>query len=226
MGVTIKDIANRLQFSDPTVSRILNNKLDFHASEKTRELVFKTAAEWGINEIMRPEHWLPGGRTWFLSGLPVSHFPFFSSVAGHFQSVIRSQGYEIIMCEYGRAAVIPQFEAGLSGLQTDGIFFLGGGSALDHLLEGAGRGVPVVQCSSGFPDHECTADLVYINIYTPACEAMSHLISSGCKSIVFFGNCRKGEPRYRAYSEAMEKARLEHLRFLSGMARISGVAKI
>jgi DNA-binding LacI/PurR family transcriptional regulator len=47
MAVTSKDIAARLGISQPTVSRILNGDKQYKVSDRTRELIFSTAAEMG-----------------------------------------------------------------------------------------------------------------------------------------------------------------------------------
>ena len=47
MAVTSKDVAARLGISQPTVSRILNGDKQYKVSDRTRELIFSTAAEMG-----------------------------------------------------------------------------------------------------------------------------------------------------------------------------------
>lgn len=47
MAITSKDIAAKLGISQPTVSRILSGDTQYKVSDRTRELIFSTAAEMG-----------------------------------------------------------------------------------------------------------------------------------------------------------------------------------
>lgn len=207
MPVRLADIAEKLNLSESTVSRVLSGQRDPLISKATRDLVRAAAREMGYrpNAAARA---LVTGRTnvialWIGSVFPV----FYSQVIRICTESVKSDGYSIRIVDIGRSDT----RSGSINWPTDGILAFDSGGLIDRLIASRQlfRG-PVV----GFGlSYSRSVDHVGVDLLKPSAEALRHLISSGRKRIAYVGpRTADGprDPRCAAYSVVLADAGLAH----------------
>ncbi|MCX8052953.1 MAG: LacI family transcriptional regulator [Armatimonadetes bacterium] len=205
MPVTLSDIAERLNLSTSTVSRVLNGQDDPLISKATRELVAATAKEMGYrpNAAARA---LAKGRTNVVALWTVSIFPvFYSQVVRLCTESVKSSGYSIRVVDIGRSGA----RVGSINWPSDGVLAFDSGSRIEQLIASAGHPkVPIVNFGLNCAH---SLDHVSVNLLKPSTEAMRHLISLGRKRIAYVAPTESEDfkdPRCVAYYDAMTQAGL------------------
>jgi DNA-binding LacI/PurR family transcriptional regulator len=205
--VTIKHIAEHLDLSVATVSRVLSKADDPFISDSTRARVSSKATELGYvpNRAARA---LVTGRTDIIElQLPPSdHFS--SQISKAMIQILRRYDYDVIVHDliFGTA--------GQSGIPNsrqlwpvDGIISMANGSVVESFLEFQAANLVSIgaYCSKN-------VDYVGLDLYPGTLDAIRHLVSAGCRRIAYLGDCSADlsqEARGIAYHQAMREAGLK-----------------
>ncbi|MBN1555045.1 MAG: LacI family DNA-binding transcriptional regulator [Phycisphaerae bacterium] len=196
MTVTLKDIAEHLNVSKMTVSRVLNNKSSDFITEATRQRVQEAARVMGYAPN-RAAQALATGQTRRIAFLsPSMGSRFFQEVANRFHQILLNDKYEIISGELDRQAADSTHPGGLSRMGLDGVLIYGG--RLGSFVEYKG---PVVNmgphCSEVF-------DAVNVDLYPASRQAVEWLFETGAKRVAHIlppSAQNDWDDRYRAYRE-------------------------
>ena len=197
---TIRDVAQSLNLSHTTVSRVLNNKADNFISANTRERVMTAVREMNYRPN-RAARALATGRT-NLVALWVGDVsdPYYAAVTHHVEAQLRLQDLDMIHVASNR-----------SQLQNDLNYFVDGILALDGVLEVVAF---LDQATAPHPplvSMGCYAykkiDFVEVDLTVGAAEAVTHLLESGCKRVAYFVSewgMETTDARRRAYDTVMQ----------------------
>lgn len=204
--ITIKDIAKKLGVSTSTVSRALQDHPDI--SVKTREAVKELAKILGYKPNMIALN-LKHSRTNTIGVLvpEVEHY-FFSTILNGVEEVAYKNNYSVMVFQsnesYMREVLIAQtFLAN----RVDGVLasFTKNTHDFSHFQQIVDNEIPLV-----FFDRErdeIHADSVIVDDYSGAYNAVTHLISKGCKNIALFSAPQHlvlGKNRLEGYKAALE----------------------
>lgn len=211
--ITMKDIAEALNVSVATVSRALSGNKAI--SEKRRKEIQDYAREHNfvsnfIAESLRNSKSKPVK----LIGVIVPelvHY-YFASILSGIEQEASARGYRILVAqskeEYEREVMICQ---SFYQNRVGGVILSMAKTTTDysHFIELQNRQVPLV-----FYDRICTgidASRVVVDDYNAALNAVTYLIETGCRRIVFYGSDLKLEickNRYNGYRDALLRAHL------------------
>jgi len=204
--VTLKDIAQKLGVSTSTVSRALQDHPDI--SVKTREAVKELAKILGYKPNMVALN-LKHSRTNTVGVLvpEVEHY-FFSTILNGVEEVAYKNNFSVMVFQsnesYLREVLIAQtFLAN----RVDGLLasFSKNTHDFSHFQQILDNEIPLV-----FFDREreeLHADSVIVDDYSGAYNAVTHLISKGCRKIAFFSAPQHlvlGKNRLEGYKAALE----------------------
>jgi DNA-binding LacI/PurR family transcriptional regulator len=205
--VTIKDIARELGISPSTVSKALTGHHDISSS--TKKAVRELAEKWNY----KPDQIalsLKSGLTKTIGVIvpEIVHY-FFSTVISGIEDVAYDSGYHVMFCQSSEmyAREVKAVDTLLSS-RVDGILVSvsKATSDFDHFRKIQENGVPLV-----FFDRICDeidTDRVIVDDEAGAFEAVSHLISIGCKNIVHLSgppNLLIGKNRTDGYLRALRE---------------------
>ncbi len=205
MRATIQNIAEKANVSSATVSRVINRRPDTYISAATRERVLAVAAELGYrpNGAARA---LVTGRTQMIGiWAPQIEDAYFARTLAQAESLLEQQGYGMILSK-----MIHSMDSPLSISQgvIDGVIALEDPLYVETYLTTHPSHLPLVSMGAYVSRK---TDYVEVDYEIGSCEAVRHLIASGCKRILFvvstWGN-HLGDARYRAYTQTMKKAGL------------------
>ena len=211
--VTIYDISKKLNISAATVSRALNNNPKI--SQKTRELVLKTAAKMNYKQN-RLAQALKSGRTNNVGVIvPFINRSFFSSVIRGIEEELSPHGYHVIICQSHENVdnEIKQIDT-LLNTQVDGIFMSVAKTTQDtsHIQKALAENTPLV-----FFDRKKDVpglSSVIIDDFKGGYLATQHLIKQGCKKIAHFSGDLSVEiykNRHQGYLKALKDHGITHL---------------
>ena len=212
MPVRLKDIANDLNLSQMTVSRVLRGHID--VSPETKARVLKRVKELNY----RPNVVARSLRTGYTSTMglivPSLRETYASELAKAVDKTIRAAGYELIVClsEDGSASEQRNVELLLAhqvdallivSIQESTTFFQG----LSHKQK-----VPLVFINHKSPDSIDNAVFVGIREVDVGRIATEHLISIGCRRVAYLRGPRTytGDLRYTGFRDALRDAGLPH----------------
>ncbi|WP_225804191.1 LacI family DNA-binding transcriptional regulator [Streptomyces sp. NK15101] len=184
---TLADVAREVGVSAKTVSRVLNE--DGPSSPETRARVLAAVAKLGFQPNLMARNIRVGGPDTTV-GLVVPDLgnPFFGTVAGGVEDLVRSRGLTLLM---GSSAEDPDRERALiqtflarrvSMLMVVPAF----GADHGHLKAPRAAGLPVVFLDR--PGVGLSADCVVSSNRTGVHEGVSHLIARGHRRIGFIGD--------------------------------------
>jgi LacI family transcriptional regulator len=202
----IRDLAEKLDLSVSTISRVLNCKSDnYRISKATQKRVFEAANKY---------HYVPNKLARGLKldktdtiGLIVPDIadPFFADIAKSIELEARNQRYSLFLCSSGGDSDVEiELISLMLSHKVDGIIIAPVGIDYDHLLKTYKSGVPIILIDRYFPNVE----LPYVTSdnYQGAYEAVNYLISIGHKRIA----CIQGIPnsqtsmdRVKGYRDAL-----------------------
>lgn len=207
---TIKDIAKELNISTSTVSRALSDKWDVNPN--TRKAVLDLAEKWDYkpNPISLS---LKHNQSMFI-GVVVPEFvnSFFPEVIMGIESVLRINGYYVLLCQSNESHEVELANIkALESQMVDGfIISTTGDNNSDYYKRMIDKNIPVV-----FFNRICSnleASHVVINDCKWAYEAVCHLIESGYRRIAHFtgpANIDLAIRRKKGYIEALTKNQIE-----------------
>lgn len=203
----IRDLANLLNLSVTTVSRVLNGKAEsFRISAKTQKRVLQAAKDHNYipNRIARG---LKTDKTETLGLIiPDISNPFFADIAKSIEMEARVEGYSIILCDsHENLNLEMELIELLQGHQVEGIIIAPVGTKFDHLLKVYESGVPIVIVDRHSPD----INLPYIasDNYHGALEAVKYMISMGHTKIACIQGIINSQPnieRVAGYIDALK----------------------
>ncbi len=209
--VTLKAIAQQLQVSESTVSRVLSgNGKKYRISAKTEKAVLELARKW---------HFVPNplaqglrlNRTQTIGLIiPDISNPFFARIARQIEVEARQAGFSIILCdsEEDTALEIKSLEL-LEARKVDGFLIAPVGDSTEHLQEYAQRDWPMVIVDRYFP--EVKLPYVSSDNFKGAYQAVKYLIERGHRHIACVQGRTASLPnreRVRGYREALRDGRL------------------
>ncbi len=183
--VTIRDIAKELDITASTVSRALRNHP--RISTATKQAVWDVAEKLNYqpNSIAAA---LRKGKSNIIGAIvPTSDRSFFASVIRGIEEVIRTEGYNLIICQsddqYSKEQA--NIEA-LLKIQVDGIIASVAKETIkfDHFRKVKELGVPLILYDR--VNESLDVNAVVTNDYLGSYKAVTHLIEQGCKRIVHF----------------------------------------
>ena len=205
--ITLKDIARELGISTSTVSKALKGHRDISSS--TIKSVRELAEKWNY----KPDQIalsLKSGLTKTIGVIvpEIVHY-FFSTVISGIEDLAYDSGYHVMFCQSSElyAREVKAVEALLSN-RVDGILVSVSKVTenYDHFRKIQENGIPLV-----FFDRICDeidTDRVIVDDETGAYDAVSHLISIGCKRIVHLSgppNLSIGKSRTDGFRKALRE---------------------
>lgn len=204
--VTIKDIAEKLGVSPSTVSRSLKDHPDI--SVKTRKAVKELAKLLGYKPNLIALN-LKHSRTNTIGLLvPEIEHHFFSTIINGIEEVAYQNNYNVLIVQsnesYMREVLDTQT---LLGNRVDGMLasFSKETKDFSHFQQLIDNEIPLVFYDRANDDLH--ADVVVVDDYSGAYDAVVHLINAGCKRIAFYSapqHLLLGKDRFQGYIDALE----------------------
>lgn len=204
--VTIKDIAEKLGISPSTVSRSLKDHPDI--SVKTRNAVKELAKLLGYKPNLIALN-LKNSRTNTIGLMvPEVEHHFFSTIINGIEEVAYQNNYNVLVVQsnesYMREVLNSQT---LLGNRVDGMLVSFSKETKDfsHFQQIIDNEIPIVFYDRAV--EHLQADVVVVDDYTGAYDAVNHLISRGCKRVAFYSapqNLVLGQDRLNGYKDALE----------------------
>ncbi|MDR3708449.1 MAG: LacI family DNA-binding transcriptional regulator [Capsulimonadaceae bacterium] len=198
MTVTVRDIARRVNVSHTMVSRVLSANSKFPVSAAKRELIVAAAKELGY----RPNHAARTLATGQSRVIALQIFdmenPFMQRVARRLTEMLAADDYDLIV--HGFSGSFSRVRSSI-----DGAFLLSRDSLpldVDHC--------PLVAIGSYAAP---TIDSVFVDLKVGACEAVTHLLKTGRRRIVYVSSDEHDERDGRsvAFNATIQSAGLEPL---------------
>ncbi|MEY8309001.1 LacI family DNA-binding transcriptional regulator [Erysipelotrichaceae bacterium 51-3] len=201
---SLKDIADRVGISKAAVSRILNGKGSF--SRDTIYKVEKAARELNYTlPSMAAEENNNSANTIGLI-VPLSHVPYFGVLSSRIEAAAYDYGYGLLLCSSAYEHLnSEEFAAWLRRHRVSGLIV---GVMLNHPAELTDLGLPVV--SAGL---EIAPEIPSVSADNLSMGriAARHLLSRGCKNLLYISNSNSGlknDHRYRGFYQELEKNQL------------------
>ncbi|GIV21691.1 MAG: LacI family transcriptional regulator [Armatimonadota bacterium] len=211
MRVTIKDIANRLNLSTATVSKVLSGRESAFISEATRQKVLETAREMGYrpNRVARA---LVTGKTDIISLWAETLAPYHTEVVNLLMDQMRPYGFELIVTDMVKHPDWRAYCEKFPQWQVDGIIALDSPRCVRAYREANPMvRTPLVSIGAYYVEE---GDFVGVDLYSGATEAVQHLLQTGCRRPAYlvceYGN-HVGDARYDGYTFVMQQSGLEPL---------------
>lgn len=209
--VTIKDIAEKLNVSPSTVSRSLKDHPDI--SVKTRNAVKELAKLLGYKPNLIALH-LKNSRTNTIGLLvPEIEHHFFSRIINGVEEVAYQNNYNVLIVQsnesYLREVLNTQT---LLGNRVDGMLasFSKETKDFSHFQQLIDNEIPLVFYDRAVD--ELQADVVVVDDYSGAYNAVTHLIKRGCRRIAFYSapqHLLLGKDRLQGYTDAIKHNNIE-----------------
>jgi LacI family transcriptional regulator len=210
MPVRLKDIANDLNLSKMTISKVLRGQTDVSAATKARVLQRVKELNYRPNVLARS---FRTGQT-FTMGLVVPSLreTYFSDLAKGIDQVVRAARYGLLICPAEDDSDLEQRQVDLLlARQVDALFVVSMHESASFFEElGSGQAVPFV-----FVTHRLAgADHNFVGLQEKDVGriAAEHLISTGCRRIAYLRGPRTliGDLRYTGFREALREAGVTH----------------
>jgi DNA-binding LacI/PurR family transcriptional regulator len=209
--VTIHTIAARLNITASTVSRALSGNK--RISQKTRELVNKTAAEMGYKPNHMASNLRKGKGNLIGVIIPRINRHFFSHAIAGMEAITNPAGYNLMICQTNESQAKE-----IDGLQTlinnraEGVIMSISNETRNgaHIQAATDGGMPVVLFDRIIKN--LNIDHVINDNFAGAYEATKHIIEQGYKNIVHFSgslHINVYEQRLNGYKKAMNEANLD-----------------
>ena len=204
-NITLQSIADRLDVSVTTVSRVLNGKAErYRISKETQELINSAAKElnYSPNQLARGLRLKRTNTIGYI--IPDISNPFFSSIAKSVEKSARKSGYSILLCDSEEDTKIEENLLQLMiDRKVDGLIISPVGIEVNHLRRIAQRNIPIVLLDRYFP--ELNLPFVTSDNYKGAFEAVNMLIEHGHRRIACIQglvNTSPNNDRVRGYIDA------------------------
>ena len=211
--MTLKELAQELEMSTTTVSRVLTGQeKKYRISEKTAQRVREMAnqVDFSPNQIARNLRLQKTNTIGLI--IPDISNPFFANLARTVEEELRERGKMVLLCDTKDDTEVERESiALLMGRKVDGLLIAPVGKESKHFIENAA--VPVVLIDRYFEDQDIP--FVTTDNFFGAYEATSYLIGKGHKSIACIQGITGTTPndnRVKGYENAMDKYGLsEHI---------------
>jgi LacI family transcriptional regulator len=210
MPVRLKDIADDLNLSKMTISRVLRGQTDVSAETKARVLQRVKELHYRPNAMARS---LRMGQTSTVGLIvPSLQDTYFSELARGADQMIRSAGYGLSICltEHDPELERRNIEL-LLARQIDALLIVSTQEATSFFEGlGAAEPVPIVFLNRKLPESNRT--FVGVDEERVGQLAAEHLISIGCRRIAYLRGPRTptGDLRYNGFREALHEARMPY----------------
>lgn len=204
----ITELANWLDLSVTTVSRVFNGKAEqYRISEATCKKVLDAAKKYNYypNKLARGLK-LEKSETLGLI-IPDIANPFFASIGKIIETESRKHGYSIILSDsLDNDSSEEDLLLLLAGRKVDGIILAPVGKKYGHIIALQQKGIPIVVIDRYFPDIQ----IPYITTdnYSGAFEAVEYFIQQGHKKIACIQGIRgisTNTDRVKGYKDALKK---------------------
>ncbi len=204
--VTIKDIAEKLSISPSTVSRSLKDHPDI--SVKTRNAVKELAKLLGYKPNLIALN-LKHSRTNTIGLLvPEIEHHFFSTIINGIEEVAYQNNYNILIVQSNESYLREVLDTQtLLGNRVDGMLasFSKETKDFSHFQQIIDNEIPIVFYDRAV--EELHADVVVVDDYTGAYDAVNHLLSKGCQRVAFYSapqHLLLGKERLHGYVDALK----------------------
>jgi LacI family transcriptional regulator len=210
MPVRLKDIADDLNLSKMTISRVLRGQTDVSAETKARVLQRVKELRYRPNAMARS---LRTGQTSTLGLIvPSLRETYFSELARGVDQMVRSEGYGLAVCLTDGDAELEQRQIELLlARQVDALLVVSV-QETTTFFEGLaiGESVPLVFVNRKVPGS--TRSFVGLYEERVGRTAAEHLISVGCRRLAYLRGPRTpaGDLRYNGFREALHEAELPY----------------
>jgi LacI family transcriptional regulator len=204
----IKELAEKLNLSTTTVSRVLNGKSKiFRISSSTSRKVLNGARKYDYspNRLARG---LKLEKTETL-GLIIPDIanPYFGSIAKSIEVEAHKRGYSIFLCDsLDEVSTEAELLKLLANRKADGIIIAPAGEKSGHIAEAEQQGIPIVVIDRFLPG----TNLPYVttNNYAGALMAVEHIIEMGHREIACIqgiNGISANSGRVKGYRDALHK---------------------
>ena len=202
---TLKSIAEKLELSVSTVSRVLNGKSShYRISKETEELILKAKKDLNYtpNQLARGLRLKRTNSIGYI--IPDISNPFFASIAKSVEKSARKFGYSMLLCDSEENTEIEQTSLQLMlNRKVDGLIISPVGLEVSHLKAIIQKNVPVVLLDRYFPDLDIP--FVTSDNYQGALDAVNLLIENGHTRIACIQGLKNTSPnndRVKGYVDA------------------------
>jgi LacI family transcriptional regulator len=208
MALRMKDIAESLGVSVVTVSKAVNGHLDI--SEATRQRVLRRMKELNYTPSLRARS-LVSGKSYILGFVvPDLVHAFFSEIAVSLSSVIRDQGYSLLISASNESAEVENTEI-LQMLRhgVDGILLASCQAHPDDLMQVQNYNIPLLLVDRSFPETEFA--FIGANDILIGEMATEHLIELGRRRIAHIGGgtVSTSRDRLQGYRQTLKKHNIQ-----------------
>lgn len=206
MSTTLKDVAEKLNISVSTVSRVVNNKS--YVNPKTREKVLKALEElnYSPNQVARSLKNKSTNTVGIV--IPDISEDFFSYVIKGIDHVLVENGYSIILCDTGEKAEREELYLNLLiEKQVDGLILATVSKNHTLIQNIMNRGTPVIFIDN-LPKLKSGYDSVIIDNAKASYMAVEHLIELGHRNIGIIAGKQDettGYERLAGYKKALQE---------------------
>ncbi len=202
MSIRLKDIAQDLNVSVVTVSKVLRNHFDI--GEATRERVLRRMKELNYRPNLAART-LVTGRT-YMVGLVVPGLvhPFFAAIAKEISKEIRPHGYSLVIASSEEDPALERQEIDLLlARQVDALIIASAQATVESFLDIESRNVPYLLIDRQLPG--VCADFIGIDDELAGFLATEHLIQEGYQRIAHIRGpaLSNGVARYAGFARAL-----------------------
>jgi LacI family transcriptional regulator len=204
MGVTIKDIANKLDLSYSSVSRALNDKPG--VSEDTRKMVLKVAEEFGYtpNELARSLVNKSSNTIGVI--LPDIKNAYFSEVLQGVIDAASTSKYTTLFCisNWDQAKEL-QYITELQQKRINGLILKRTNDYTDYTQKDISVPTVIIENRSA----ECNFSYVEVDNHLGGVIATQHLLDCGYKNIAYVGGLKDARSclmRYKGYVQVLKES--------------------
>lgn len=211
MPVRLKDIADDLNLSKMTISRVLRGQTDVSPETKARVLQRVKELNYRPNVMARS---LRTGHTSTMGLIvPSLHEAYFSDLAQGVDQTLRAAGYELVICLTENDQQLEQRHIEFLAHQVDALLVVSAQES-PSFFEGLDKEheVPLIFINRKIPGSIDTSSFVGVREEEVGRLAAEHLISVGCRRIAYLRGPRTpiGDLRYTGFRDALQAANLPH----------------
>ena len=218
--VNLKDLANELNLSVSTISRVLNGKADsYRIGKKTQSRVLELAKKLNYipNELAAN---LRSGKSNTIALLiPTIRNPFFGTMASQLNKELRKREFVTIFYESDEDETIEaESLKKLLSIKIAGLLIAPCGTSFEEIEKLHQKGLPIVCIDRYFEDIEIP--YVATDNFIGGYKATKYLIENGHRNIACIQGNKYSMPnikRVEGYSEAMKEAKIKNL-YIEGEA--------
>ncbi len=204
MAVTMKDIAQALDVSVVTVSKVMRDHSDIGAETRKRVLAKAQELNYRPNLTARS---LVTGRSYQVGVIvPTLLHPFFAEVLEALSTTMKQDGYAVMISSSMEDPAIEEAAIEqLLGHRMDGLIVASCSSSPTKFRQLKEQGIPFVLIDRFFPDFK--TNFVGVDDRAVGRMATEHLIAMGCKRIAHIRGLEftTGVGRFEGYKQALEE---------------------